>query len=37
MIFEVLGKIFVYGGGGVAVAYLLFQYLGKAWIENKFR
>lgn len=25
-----------YGGGGAVVAYLLFQYLGKTWIENKF-
>lgn len=25
-----------YGGGGAAVAYLLFQHLGKSWIESKF-
>jgi hypothetical protein len=26
----------VYGGGSAVVAYLLFQWLGKTWIENKF-
>jgi hypothetical protein len=31
-----LGKILVYGGGGAAVAYVLFSFLGKKWIENKF-
>jgi len=31
-----LGKILVYGGGGAAVAYGLFMFLGKKWIENKF-
>ena len=36
ILFEVLGKIIAYGGGSAAVAYLLFQYLGKGWIENKF-
>lgn len=25
-----------YGGGAAFIAYLLFQYLGKTWIENKF-
>lgn len=35
-IFVFLGKVIAYGGGSAAVAYLLFQYLGKAWIENKF-
>lgn len=25
-----------YGGSGAIVAYLLFQFLGKTWIENKF-
>lgn len=31
-----LGQVLAYGGGGAVVAYLLFQYLGKKWIENKF-
>lgn len=29
-------KVLAYSGGGAAFAYLLFQYLGKTWIENKF-
>lgn len=29
-------QILVYGGGSAGVAYLLFQWLGKTWIENKF-
>jgi hypothetical protein len=33
---RILGQIVLYGGGGAAVAYGLFQYLGKSWIENKF-
>lgn len=31
-----LGKVITFGGGSAAVAYLLFQYLGRTWIENKF-
>jgi len=31
-----LGQVVVYGGGSATVAYVLFQYLGKKWIENKF-
>lgn len=31
-----LTQLLAYGGGSAAVAYLLFQYLGKTWIENKF-
>lgn len=34
--FAVLGQALTFGGGGVAIAYVLFQYLGKKWIENKF-
>lgn len=34
--FLFIGKIVAYGGGSAAIAYLLFQYLGKTWIENKF-
>jgi hypothetical protein len=30
------GEFVAYGGGAAVVAYLLFQYLGKSWIENKF-
>lgn len=29
-------QIIAYGGASAAVAYLLFQWLGKTWIENKF-
>lgn len=29
-------QMLAYGGGSAAVAYLLFQWLGKTWIENKF-
>ncbi len=31
-----LGRVVAYGGGGAAIAYLLFQFLGKSWIESKF-
>ncbi len=31
-----LAQMLAYGGGSAAVAYLLFQWLGKTWIENKF-
>lgn len=33
---DLLGEIIAYGGGVVAISYLTFQWLGKAWIENKF-
>lgn len=29
-------QLIAYGGGSAAVAYFIFQWLGKAWIENKF-
>jgi hypothetical protein len=35
-IFEFVGKIVLYGGGAVGIAYALFVFLGKKWIENKF-
>lgn len=31
-----IGKILLYSGGSAAVAYGLFRFLGKRWIENKF-
>jgi inorganic triphosphatase YgiF len=31
-----LGEMIAYGGGSAVVAYLIFQFLGKSWIENKF-
>lgn len=31
-----LVEMLAYGGGSAVVAYLLFQFLGKTWIENKF-
>jgi hypothetical protein len=33
---RILGEIVAYGGGSAAIAYLLFQWLGKTWIEDKF-
>lgn len=35
-LFQILGKLIVYGGGSVAIAYGLFVFLGKKWIENEF-
>lgn len=35
-IFQFVGQMVVAGGGGAVVALLLFQWLGKTWIENKF-
>jgi hypothetical protein len=31
-----IGQIVAYGGGAAAIAYLVFQFLGKSWIETKF-
>jgi hypothetical protein len=31
-----LFELLAYGGGSAAIAYFLFQFLGKTWIENKF-
>jgi len=31
-----IGNVLAIGGGSAAVAYLLFQWLGKKWIEDKF-
>jgi len=35
-LFKLFGEMIAYGGGGAAIAYLIFQFLGKSWIENKF-
>lgn len=35
-LFQIVGKLIVYGGGSVAIAYGLFVFLGKKWIENIF-
>jgi len=35
-IFSFLGQVIIFGGGSVGVAYLVFTYLGKKWIDNKF-
>ncbi|MER0204105.1 MAG: hypothetical protein DU480_09675 [Nitrosomonas sp.] len=35
-ILSLIGSIVAYGGGSAAIAYLLFQYLGRSWIESKF-
>jgi hypothetical protein len=31
-----LGEVVLYGGGSAAVAFLLFQFLGKGWIDARF-
>lgn len=31
-----VGEVVVYGGGSTTVAFLLFQYLGKGWIDARF-
>jgi hypothetical protein len=36
-VWSFLGQMLALGGGSAAVAYCLFQYLGKKWIENKFQ
>ena len=35
-VFQFVGKLVLYGGGAVALAYTLFVFLGKNWIENRF-
>lgn len=35
VIFSFLGQLLLTGGGGAVVAYALFTYLGKSWIENR--
>ena len=35
-IYNFFGKVIVYGGGTVALAYILFMFLGQRWIEAKF-
>ncbi len=35
-IYAFIGKIVAYGGGTVALAYAVFMFLGKKWIESKF-
>ena len=35
-VLKFLGELVAYGGSAAVIAYLLFQYLGKTWIENKF-
>jgi hypothetical protein len=35
-IMKFLLQMLAYGGGSAVIAYLLFQWLGKTWIENKF-
>ena len=34
-VFRLVGEVVAYGGGAAAVAYLVFQFLGKSWIESK--
>jgi hypothetical protein len=36
MIFSWLGQLVAAGGGGALIAFGLFRYLGKSWIENQF-
>jgi hypothetical protein len=35
-ILRFLGEVVAYGGSAAAIAYLIFQFLSKSWIENKF-
>jgi len=35
-VFEIIGKVIAYGGSSVAIAYAVFIFLGKKWIENQF-
>lgn len=35
-VFSFLGQLLAFGGGSAAVAYVIFQFLGKKWIENRF-
>jgi hypothetical protein len=36
ILFAILGKLIIYGGGAVSIAYAFFVFLGKKWIDNKF-
>lgn len=36
-LYEIIGKIIIYGGGSVSIAYGAFTYFGKKWIENVFQ
>lgn len=35
-VLRLLGEVVLYGGGSAAVAFILFQYLGKGWIDARF-
>ena len=35
-ILKFMVSVVAYGGGGAVIAYVLFIFLGKKWIENKF-
>jgi hypothetical protein len=35
VIFSYIGQIVLAGGGGALIAYLVFQFLGKSWIQNQ--
>jgi hypothetical protein len=35
-ILRFFGEVILYGGGSAAVAFILFQYLGKGWIDARF-
>ncbi|MFW5983248.1 MAG: hypothetical protein ACOCQ4_02015 [bacterium] len=36
-LFQAIGKLTLYGGGTVAVAFITFRFLSKKWIENIFK
>ena len=36
-VLSALGQMFVAGGGGAAVAFFLFRFLGQSWMETKFQ
>ena len=35
-VLKLLGEVVASGGGGAVIAYLIFQYLGKSWIDTRF-
>ena len=35
-IYQFIGGVVAYGGGASVIAYFIYQFLGKTWIENKF-
>ncbi|HBP0074229.1 hypothetical protein ACEOIM_12580 [Pseudomonas aeruginosa] len=36
-LYEMVGKVILYGGGSSAISFAIFKFLGTAWLENKFK